>query len=213
MFLLGCTNLVGAVNDLMSLFSHNVVANELIFALKAPLLIAGGSSHLNVLYDSLCFLFASCFPKQNKQLQYKHCRIEGTPLVDHGTKLPSRSIRYGFAWGYAGVCVVVHLVLLGVLGHFETDPSSVHISDQLFMTSMAVVAIGVAITWASVLFFGFQFLGVISQALEEMEKQPTQADGAIQIKLIMSKVPSHSATLPRAQLSFITLCYAFILPF
>jgi len=65
MFLLGCTNLVGAVNDLMSLFSHNVVANELIFALKAPLLIAGGSSHLNVLYDSLCFLFASCFPKQN----------------------------------------------------------------------------------------------------------------------------------------------------
>ena len=108
---------------------------------------------------------------------------------------------------------MVHLVLLGVLGHFETDPSSVRISDQLFMASMAVVAIGVAITWASVLFFGFQFLGVISQALEEMEKQPTQADGAIQIKLIMSKVPSHSATLPRAQLSFITLCYAFILPF
>ena len=111
---------------------------------------------------------------------------------------------------------MVHLVLLGVLGHFETDPSSVHISDQLFMTSMAVVAIGVAITWLCVLFFGFQFLSAISKALEEMYNQPTTTEGenqATQIKLIKDKVPLYPATLLTYCRSSSSAFFSVILPF
>jgi len=129
----------------------------------------------------------------NKQKQNN--RIEGTPvLLDHAAKLPSKRLRHGLAWGYAALSLVIQWILIGVLGHYESDPNNIQISDRLFKASLAIVAFGPAIIFSFLTFFGYQFLGVISKALKEMDKQgstTTQsevADQTIQIRLVMNKV-------------------------
>ena len=102
------------------------------------------------------------------------------------------------------------MVLLGVLGRYETDPESIQISDKLFMAALAVVGFGPGVTILFLALFGFQFLRVITRCLQEMEKQSAHAEGAAdntaQIKLIISKVTLLPAPLdgccPSCFLSF-----------
>jgi len=113
-------------------------------------------------------------------------------LDHHKAMLPSRFVRHHLMWLFAFFAVVIEVVLLGVLGHFESTPSNIYISDRLFKATFVIVAFILALPIGSCLFFGFQFVRVIKGALDEMEKQSTitttQSEGsdqAIQIRLII----------------------------
>jgi len=94
-------------------------------------------------------------------------------------------------WAFAVFTFVSQVVLLGVLGHFESAPSvsNINIADSLFMASLAIVGFQIIIATTPVTYFGRQFLAIVTESLQELEKVSTDNDErTAPIKLIIGKV-------------------------
>ena len=100
---------------------------------------------------------------------------------------------------------VSQVVLLGVLGHFESAPSvsNINIADSLFMASLAIVGFQLIIATSPVAYFGHQFLAIVTDSLQELEKVSTDGDEpTTQIKLMIGKVAPFSPSLSFSHLVF-----------
>jgi len=113
-------------------------------------------------------------------------------LADRNTlKLPSKSLRIGLLVAYSIIALVTQMTLLGVLGHVESTPGEAAAANKLFTAAMAVVGLQPILILGPIVYFGHQFLKVVTDSLAKAQKSEPGTDGSdhtAQIQIVVKKV-------------------------
>ena len=103
--------------------------------------------------------------------------------------LPSKRLRHIVFICFALYMLLSGVVLFGVTGHYETTPGGAAIADQVFKAAMVILALHPVFVLAPVVFFSFQFLKVVTEALGTVKDNTDSVLEHAQITLIIGKVP------------------------